>query len=428
MLSMTQSLSKILLILFLIIFAMISQSSAQDSEVSFSYNKDLRSYEVYDSRNYMTGYWGGFRSRLNELGITPIARYFTTVLGNPVGGKKKGVQYAGLLNAYLKFDLEKLLSIKRTKFIISGSWASGESLSEEDIGNFFSVSNIFSGSTVRLYQLILESELVENVLRVAVGRMGIGDEFGTSANFSNYISLAIDYNPISLSLNDAGFFSNPLSSWAARVRIKPAKNFQILAGAYNSNPGVGKGRVNGVDFSFNDGVIFIAELGYMPNLDFSSKSLPGSYKFGAFYDTRKFDELSNVSEKQKGNYSLYWILEQMIYRETTEDDQGLTPWATLTISPDENISTFPFFVSGGVVYSGLVPGRNNDNAALGFAYGNISDELENKDYELMLELTYILQWTPWLQIQPDIQWIVHPGGSSDIPNAVVVGAQLAVDI
>ena len=424
---MTLRSSNILSISFFILLA-VSQSAAQDAEVSFSYNKDLRSYEVYDSRNYMTGDWGGFRSRLNELGITPIARYFTTVLGNPVGGKKKGVQYAGLLNAYLKFDLEKLLSIKRTKFIISGSWASGESLSEEDIGNFFSVSNIFSGRTVRLYQLILESELVENVLRVAVGRMGIGDEFGTSANFSNYISLAIDYNPISLLLNDAGFLSNPLASWAARVRINPAKNFQILAGAYNSNPGVGRGRANGVDFSFNDGLILIAELGYMPNLDFGSKSLSGSYKFGAFYDTRKFDELSNESEKQKGNYSLYWILEQMIYRETAQDDQGLTPWAALTISPDENINTFPFFVSGGFVYRGLLPNRNDDNAAFGFAYGSISDELEDKDYELMLELTYIIQATPWLQIQPDVQWIVHPGGSSDIPNAVVVGAQLAVDI
>jgi len=46
----------------------------------------------------------------------------------------------------------------------------------------------------------------------------------------------------------------------------------------------------------------------------------------------------------------------------------------------------------------------------------------------MFELTHIYQATPWLQVQPDVQWIVNPGGSSDIPNAVVVGVQLAVDI
>ncbi len=425
---MTLHSSKVLLTLFLIMFVLILNSAAQDAEVSFSYNRDLRSYEVYDSRNYMTGDWGGLRARLNDMGITPIARYYTSVLGNPVGGEKKGVQYAGLLNAYLILDLEKLLSIKRSKFIVSGSWASGRSLSEEDIGNFFAVSNIFSGRTVRLYQLIFESELVENVLRVAVGRMGIGDEFSTSEIFYNYVSLAIDYNPISLSLNDEAFFSNPLASWAARIRIRPAKSFQILAGVYNSNPRIGRDRANGVDFSFSKGVILIAELGYIPNLDFSSKSLPGSYKFGAFYDTGKFDELSKESEEQKGNYSLYWIVEQMVYRETSYDNQGLTPWASLTISPDESINTFPFFISGGFVYRGLFPNRNDDMTAFGFAYGSLSDDLENKDYELMLELTYIIQATPWLQIQPDVQWIVHPGGSSDIPNALVIGFQLAVDI
>ncbi|MGB2693340.1 MAG: carbohydrate porin, partial [Thermodesulfobacteriota bacterium] len=76
----------------------------------------------------------------------------------------------------------------------------------------------------------------------------------------------------------------------------------------------------------------------------------------------------------------------------------------------------------------LLPNRNDDNAAFGFAYGSLSDELENKNYELMLEITYIIQATPWLEIQPDIQWVINPGGSSDIPNAFVLGVQLAVDI
>ena len=118
----------------------------------------------------------------------------------------------------------------------------------------------------------------------------------------------------------------------------------------------------------------------------------------------------------------------MIYRETLEDDQCLTPWAALALSTDESINTFPFFISGGFVYRGLFPNRNDDNTAFGFSYGSLSDDLENKDYELMFELTHIYKATPWLQIQPDVQRIVHPGGSSDIPNALVLGVQLGVDI
>ncbi len=419
---------ELFIILSTFIFVFNLESFAQDAEVSISYNRDLRSFEAYDSENYMTGNWGGLRGKLNELGITPIARYYTTVLGNPVGGKKKGVQYAGLLNAYLKFDLEKLLSIKRTKFIISGSWASGRSLSNKDIGNIFTASQVFSGRTVRLYQLFIESELVENKMKVAIGRMGVADEFSTSEIFYNYVNTSIDGYPISLSINDGGYFVDPQASWAVRVHVTPIEEFYIKAGVYNSNPSVGQSSNNGLDFSFRKGVILISEIGYLHNQNKSSEGLPGRYTFGAFYDTKKFDELSNESEKEKGNYGLYWIVEQMIYRETTQDDQGLTPWAAVTLSPDENINTFPFFISGGFVYGGLFPNRNDDNTAFGFAYGSLSDDLDNKDYELMLELTHTFQATPWLQIQPDMQWIVHPGGSSDIPNALVLGMQMVVDI
>jgi porin len=48
------------------------------------------------------------------------------------------------------------------------------------------------------------------------------------------------------------------------------------------------------------------------------------------------------------------------------------------------------------------------------------------DYEAVVELTYRAQVTPWLSIQPDVQWIIHPGGSSKIDNALVVGLRAAI--
>ena len=410
-----------------ILVILVSSSIAQEPGYYF-YNRDLSYYQGYDSKKYLTGDWGGFRAKLNELGITPIARYYTTVMGNALGGESKGVQYAGLLNAYLIFDLQRLVNLKRTRLIISGSWASGKSLSEENIGNFFTASQVFSGKTVRLYQLLLESEIVEDVFRAAIGRMAVGDEFATSPLFYNYVNTSIDGNPISIPINDEGFLIIPAAGWGARLHVSPIEKFYIKAGVYNSNPSVAGDDNNGFDFSFRKGVILISEIGYLHNQRTSSDGLPGRYSFGAFYDTREFKELADDSKKETGNYSLYWILEQMIYRETTLDDQGLTPWTAITISPDEGINTFPFFISGGLVYKGVFPNRNDDKAAFGFAYGAISEDIEDKNYEMMFELTYILQATPWIKIQPDIQWIVNPGGSSDIPNALVLGMQLAIDI
>ena len=391
-------------------------------------DKDLQQMDVYDSGNFMTGDWGGLRPRLNEMGITPYARYYISILGNPVGGEKKGVQYAGLFNVHLDLDLERLLNIPRTEFLVSGSWASGRSLSDDDIGNFFTVSQVFSGRSVRLYQLILKSELVEDLFTVAIGRMGVGDQFSTSEIFYNYVSTAINGHPISFPINDEAYFSDPQASWAARMELTPVKEFYMKAGVYNSNPRVGGDSAHGVNFSFRKGVILIGEFGYTPDISTESGTLRGRYTFGTFYDTRKFDELSDDSQKQKGNYGLYWILEQMIYRENPLSDQGLTPWTAITISPDETINTFPFFISGGFVYKGLFPQRGRDVTAFGFAYGTLSDDLDNKDYELMLELTHMFQAMPWLQVQPDIQWVIHPGGSTEIPNALVIGMQMVVDL
>jgi porin len=42
-----------------------------------------------------------------------------------------------------------------------------------------------------------------------------------------------------------------------------------------------------------------------------------------------------------------------------------------------------------------------------------------RDNETIIELTYQAQVTPWLIVQPDLQYVVHPGGN--IPNPNVSG-------
>jgi len=406
--------------------------SAQTGDDSLSDGRDLNSTAQIDTLKYMTGGWGGVRDKLIELGITPTARYYSSVLGNPAGGKRKGVRYAGLLNAFLNFDLEKLLNIGGTRFVVSGSWASGKSLTNKDIGNFFSVSSIFSGQSLRLYQMFLRTDLYEGKVNFALGRMAVGDKFATSSVLYNYVSLAFDENPISLLINIPGFFSNPQASWGAWVRDAPADEIYFMAGVYNSNPKLVRDSAHGLDFSFRDGAMFIGEIGYLHNQKNGSDKKPGKYKFGAYYDSGTFprftDEVDESETSEEGNYGFYVIGEQMVYQERPVSDQGLTSWAALTFAPEDRINTFPLFLSGGLVYQGLIKSRERDKTAIAAAYGRVSDDLQGKDFEILLEATHIIEIKEWIKIQPDIQYIVHPGGSGEIPNALVIGFQLAVDI
>ncbi|TFG76253.1 MAG: hypothetical protein E4H21_06870 [Thermodesulfobacteriales bacterium] len=139
----------------------------------------------------------------------------------------------------------------------------------------------------------------------------------------------------------------------------------------------------------------------------------------------------------------------MIYKEKggtgLKADQGLNPFVSLLFAPDSEINTFPFFLNGGLVYKGLIPGRDTDYAGFAVVYGKYSNKLDkpvpeptefslvseitgSEDFEMVLEWMYKIQLTQWLNIQPDIQYVIKPGGTGDIPNALVLGFQLGVSL
>ena len=54
-----------------------------------------------------------------------------------------------------------------------------------------------------------------------------------------------------------------------------------------------------------------------------------------------------------------------------------------------------------------------------------SSDSRKATQENVLELSYIVQLTDHFRIQPDLQWIIQPGGYSGAANSLVVGFQVA---
>jgi len=102
-------------------------------------------------------------------------------------------------------------------------------------------------------------------------------------------------------------------------------------------------------------------------------------------------------------------------------------FGSLIYAPQERINPLPWFASAGASYRGLVPGRDKDTAGFALYYGGFSRDLPGQTYELVLEWTYAIALTRWLTIQPDLQYVINPGGRSSVGNAVVAGAQLTVE-
>jgi porin len=405
------------------------------------------------TRPYLLGDWGGWRTKLREFGITVSLTFVSDVQGNPVGGERHGFREFDNLGLDVNLDLARLVGLDGAQFHVSASSRSGSSLSREDIRNVFNVAQVCCGASYRLVDVYYEQSLFDDRLNVRFGRLAAGDEFLASPLYGTFVQNAFDGNPVGIFFNAPGMTAYPTATWGLRVRATPVPSAYVMAGLFNGDFSLNDPDKHGVDFSMRGPLFAIVEAGYRLNQDAGNAGLPGNYKIGAFYDDHTFPDLfrdvaggsavlSGLPRRTtRGNAGFYVLVDQMVYREGGPGTpQGLTPFASLVVSPDDDVSTLPVFVNGGLVYQGLIPGRAQDKAAVGAAYGRFSDQLRRaqrdqqrqdpsvgvRDYELALEWTYVVQVTPWLQVQPDVQYVIRPGGTGNIPDALVLGFQLAV--
>jgi porin len=95
-----------------------------------------------------------------------------------------------------------------------------------------------------------------------------------------------------------------------------------------------------------------------------------------------------------------------------------------------------FYALGGLVYKGLIPGRDKDQTGLAFAYGNYSFEAANLDreknrdprtYQAVLEFDYRIQLNRFAYVQPVVQYIMNPGGRGLVANDTIIGLHMGVN-
>jgi porin len=102
----------------------------------------------------------------------------------------------------------------------------------------------------------------------------------------------------------------------------------------------------------------------------------------------------------------------------------------------------PYFFTAALVTRGIFPSRPLDIIGLGVVYGHFSNDLQNsqrreqlldpnvgvQSHETVLEWTYRLALLKSaLYFQPDLQYVFRPGGTGRISDALVLGAQVAVN-
>ena len=242
-------------------------------------------------------------------------------MGNPSGGQSRGFTYSGTLQTAIFWDLDKLIRVPGLSLNIGGAWSTGKNLSARYVGNIFAVQSAYTApgngtNNLTLGEIYLQQQLFDQSLIVAAGRLAPLDTFGTMPVLNQYINTGI--LPV-FEINDPAFTAYPPGvEWGAQAIYNITATVQVAAGVFNTNQNSANGAKGGLDFSIqqgNRGALSIMQVNYLFNHAPADKGMPGQYSFGGSYNSNKFTSLSNPNVTKSGNYGVYGLFQQMVYRD-----------------------------------------------------------------------------------------------------------------
>lgn len=414
-----------------------------------------------------TGDWFGMRTALEDKGLEIFGGYTVEVWGNTTGGLETGSVYTGLLDFGVNLDLEKAVGWQGASMSTTWLWLSGRDASEDLAGNFLTISNIAGFNTLRLGELWFQQTFLDEKISLRFGQLLADSEFVISDYAGTFINGTFGW-PAFLYMNlPAGGPGYPMGTLGARLTLNPVDWFTFQSAVFQGN--VYDQNVNRHGFRWRldgeNGFLFLNEAQARWNHHDEETGLPGQAKAGMWIQTGELAD-TLAESTNSGNYGWYFILDQMLYREPSAElpspagrskdgksvvdpksgksfkepirmeksDQGLGWFGRLAFTKEDR-NFLNFYFDAGLTYKGLIPTRDDDTLGIAFAYAQLGNTARNSlvdegsvgvGAEMVLEVTYQAQITPWLVIQPDIQYIINPGGTQDLNNAFVIGGRAAI--
>jgi porin len=402
-------------------------------------------------RDSLTGDWGGLRTDLAEHGVKVTAAYTAEILGNPSGGIKRRAVGNGLLQVDVDADLDQAVGWKGGSFHVTGVHIQGRQLSANFIGNLMPVRDIEAAPSTRLFSLWLQQSVLDDKVSLRLGQLPMQEEFFNSVVATNLVSSAFGW-PAAFAANlPSGGGGYPLANLGARLKVQATEELALQAGLFTGDvaPGTNVGgdaqkrNRSGIDYTTDGAPMWMFEAQYGLNQAKGAAGLPTMFKLGGWYYNggvadQHYDVAgvslgsgaAGTAGRHRGNWAVYGIYDGMLYREAGTEDLGLGAFFRVTALPEDR-NQMPFYFDTGLAYKGPFAGRDEDVAALGFAFGRMSPALAARDadsrrfgtatapdhdFEAVAELSYRYQLTPWLTLVPDAQYVIHPGGTTTLPE------------
>ena len=360
-----------------------------------------------------TGDWGGMRAKLDDQGISLGGSWVMESFDDMQGGAERGTVGASTLDANLTLDLQKLAGLQGGEFYADFEDHAGRD-PDQLVGDLQTIDKLNWTAYFQTFEFWYQQKLFGDKLRIKIGKIDANSEFSVIDDGLNFLDASTQVTPTLL-----GFTTTPDPMPTVDVFYKPNSLFYADFSAADSNSAD-----HFLDFSGHpaaiqptaNGKLLIGETGL------TWKQIPGvatdgNLRLGVWEHTGTFTQFDG--QTQHAAQGLYAIFNQTIWKPTSNSDdmRGIRTFLEYG-QTDHTVSQIDWHYGGGVAWTGPIAARAQDVTGITAQYAHVSDDAGLPDhYELLLESFYKVQVNQWATLQPDLQYISHPGGRYN--NALV---------
>jgi len=384
---------------------------------------------------HLFGSWGGERTRLQERGVTFDFQYVSDSLWDLKSVQPERFASWNRFRGTVDIDFGKLTGWHDLYFHATALWQAGGNMGTY-LGLLTGPSGLASQDTCRLDSWWMEKRWLDERLTVRVGQFAGQDFYGAQHYAASFIFEPMGYALGNLFTTYEIF--DPPSTPAMEIRLVPVRHLYLksmvmaaVSAPYSQNP-------TGLVPQFNGVPLSVSEIGFTPGRNASSmrafdnvesrKGYSGLYQFGASYNPGKFTSPTSA-KPQQGNYLLYWMASQALWRVDPKEAKGLDGTLAYDWSPP-NVNRNNTLLTAGLRFNEPLPLHIHNTMSLGYVRNNLSSQflppgMPAFKTEQGVEFNTLLDPLPMLLLQPVVQYYANVGGGAQ--RAVVFGFRTKVE-
>ncbi len=356
--------------------------------------------------------------------VTVDVVYVADTWANLSGGIDRGAAYLDNLDLAISVD-SKALGLKNGTFFAYGLYNNNATLSDQLTGDAQVISNIDAERHFRLEEFWYEQRFADGRGSVKAGLIDLNSEFDAKDTSALFINSSHGIGPDFSQAGENGPSIFPSTSLAVRFDWAPNDNTVLRVGAFDAVPNDPANQKK-MKLSWSEGTLLVGEVNH---------TLASGWRLGlgGWAFTSKFTPiLSAATDKVGGNNGLYAFAEGPVLRPAGNSDRGMDAFLRIGVA-DSSFNQFQSYWSGGVVFRGIWAARPDDRLGVAVAYARNGDDFKTqarldadhvKTGEINIEVTYSTQVNDWLAIQPNLQYVINPGGLGNFSNALAAGVRL----